>query len=141
MKTRIIALTTVATITLALLGYLLIDVLLPLNLQSFRQSIRVPSPSELHTYLSMRSAVTTVNAGLLALLLSVYIGVYRKTHAEFSIGLIIFTTILLLYSVTSGPLIYLLSLHFRVYGLGALAALPELLTTVAVIVLLYLSLK
>ena len=141
MKTKIVALMVAVTVGLALVGYFLTDVFSPPDLSPFRHTMRVPSPSDIHTYLSMRSALATVNAGLLTVLLSVYIGVYRKTHAHFSVGLILFTTILILYAITSGPLILMLSLHFRIYGLGALAALPELLTTVAVVVLLYISLK
>ncbi len=140
MKTKIVALMVAAAVGFSLIGYILNDVFSPPDLP-FRHPMRLPTTSELHTYLSMRSVLATLNAGLLTVLLAVYIGVYRKTRAHFSIGLILFTTILILYAITSGPLILLLSLHFRIYGLGALAALPELLTTVAVVVLLYLSLK
>jgi len=141
MKPRIVALTAVIIVGLALLGYLVATVCLPSELIPFRQAIRGPDPAELYLYLTMRVIVGTMNAGLLIILLAVYVGVYMRTHAEFTIGLIIFTTILLLYAITSGPLTVILSGPFRVYGLGPFAAFPELFTTIAVAVLLYLSLK
>jgi len=141
MKTKIAALIVATIIGLALLGCLVASVFLPLDSIPFRQAIKAPDPTELHLYLTMRVIVRTVNAGLLVILLAVYVGVYMKTHAEFTIGLIIFTTTLLIYAIMSGPLIPLLSGPLRVYGLGPFAAFPELFTAIAVAVLLYLSLK
>mgnify|MGYP001039831335 CR=1 FL=1 len=141
MKPRTVALTAAIIVGLALLGYLVATVCLPSEVIPFRQAIRGPDPAELYLYLTMRVIVGTVNAGLLIILLAVYVGVYMRTHAEFTIGLIIFTTILILYAIMSGPLTVILSGPFRIYGLGPFAAFPELFTTIAVAVLLYLSLK
>jgi len=141
MKPRTVALTAAIIVSLALLGYLVATVCLPSEVTPFRQAIRGPDPAELYLYLTMRVIVGTVNAGLLIILLAVYVGVYMRTHAEFTIGLIIFTTILILYAIMSGPLTVILSGPFRIYGLGPFAAFPELFTTIAVAVLLYLSLK
>jgi len=141
MKPRTVALIAAIIVGLALLGYLVATVCLPSEVTPFRQVIRGPDPAELYLFLTMRVIVGTVNAGLLIILLAVYVGVYMRTHAEFTIGLIIFTTILILYAIMSGPLTVILSGPFRVYGLGPFAAFPELFTTIAVAVLLYLSLK
>jgi len=141
MKPRTVALTASIITGLALLGYLVAAVSLPSELMPFRQAIRGPDPAELYLYLTVRVIVRTVNAGLLVILLAIYIGVYMKTHAEFTVGLIIFTTTLLIYAVMSGPLMIILSGPFHVFGLGPFAAFPELFTTIAVAVLLYLSLK
>lgn len=141
MKTRTIVLTVAAIISLALLGYLIAATYLPSEPVRFRQAVRVPDLAELHAYFTMRIVVGTVNAGLLIILLILYVGVYLRTHAEFSIGLSIFATTLLLYAIMSGPLVLSFSGPVRIYGLGPFAALPELFTTFAVAVLLYLSLK
>jgi hypothetical protein len=100
--------------------------------------IRIPSPDELRTYFTMRTIISTVNAGLAIYLLIIYVGIYLKTRAKFTMGLIIFTITLLLYAITSNPLLHVM---FRPYTLGLFEALPELFTTIAVVVMLYLSLK
>ena len=85
-----------------------------------------------------KSILSSVNAILLMILLAVYIGIYRKTGSEFSIGLIIFSIALLLYSLTSNPLIQRLA-GFRGSGLGPFMMLPDLFTCIASAILLYLS--
>ncbi len=141
MKPKSVALVMVTIVALACLGYLMIIPFRPFEFEQSRSSVRLPSIAELHMYLATKAIVATVNAGMLVLLLWIYIGVYRKTRADFSIGLIIFATVLLLHSVMSGPLILMLSMQLRVFGLSAVTALLELLTTAAIAVLLYLSLK
>jgi hypothetical protein len=80
-----------------------------------------------------------INTGLSAILLVVYAQIYVSTHAQFTIGLVILSAVLLLYAISSNPLLQALS--FRVYGFGLVEASPELFTTVAAVVLLYLSVK
>jgi len=101
--------------------------------------IRPPSSEELHTYFTVRTIVSMINAGLSLILLIVYAEIYVKTRAQFTIGLVILSAVLLFYAITSNPLLQVLS--FRVYGFGLGGALPELFTTVAAVVLLYLSVE
>ena len=101
--------------------------------------IRPLSPEELQAYFTVRTIVSMVNTGLSAMLLVVYAGIYLKTRAQFTIGLVILSAILLSYAITSNPLLQALS--FRVYGFGLGEALPELFTTIAAVVLLYLSVE
>ena len=106
-----------------------------------RQSIHIrpPSSEELQAYFTVRTIVSMINTGLSAIMLVVYTDIYLKTRAQFTIGLVILSAVLLLYSITSNPLLHALS--FRVYGFGLVEALPELFTTVAAVVLLYLSME
>ena len=85
-----------------------------------------------------KTVFSSVNTVLLAILLAIYIGIYRKTTSQFSIGLIIVTTALLLYALTSNPLIHRL-IGFRLSGLGPFTMLPDLFTCIAAAILLYLS--
>lgn len=85
-----------------------------------------------------KTVLSSVNSILLVILLTMYIGIYRKTRSEFSIGLVIFSMALLLYSLTSNPLIHRLA-GFRIAGLGPFTMLPDLFTLIASAVLLYLS--
>lgn len=101
--------------------------------------IRPPSSEELHAYFTVRTVVSMINAGLSFILLIVYAGIYVKTRAQFTVGLMILSAVLLVYAITSNPLLQALS--FQVYGFGLVGALPELLTTIAAVVLLYLSVE
>lgn len=67
-------------------------------------------------------------------------GIHRKTQSEFTIGLIIFSMVLLLYALASNPLLHR-AFGFRAFGLGPFAMLPDLFTCVALSVLLYLTVK
>lgn len=98
-----------------------------------------PSWGILLPYLILAKTIfSSVNAILLAILLAIYIGIYRKTASQFSIGLITFTTALLLYALTSNLLIHRL-VDFRLSGLGPFTILPDLFTCIAAAILLYLS--
>ena len=85
-----------------------------------------------------KTVLSSLNTVLLTILLVTYIGIYRKTRSDFSVGLVIFTVALLLYSFTSNPLIHGL-VGFRVSGLGPFTMLPDLFTCIASAILLYLS--
>jgi len=85
-----------------------------------------------------KTIITSLNIILLGILLATYVQVYRKTESKFSLGLIIFTITLLLYALTSNPLLHGFA-GFRVLGLGPFTFLPDLFTCVASAILLYLS--
>ena len=90
--------------------------------------------------LIVKTVLSSVNSILLIILFVIYIGIYRKTRSEFSIGLIVFTVALFIYSVTSNPLIHGFA-GFRLSGagLGPFTMLPDLFTCIASAILLYLS--
>lgn len=105
-----------------------------------RDFIPEPPPwRDLFPYLLLaKTALAATNAILLTILFLIYIKIYRTTKSQFSIGLIIFTVALLLYSLTSNPLIHGLA-GFRLSGLGPFTMLPDLFTCIASAILLYLS--
>jgi hypothetical protein len=67
-----------------------------------------------------------------------YVGIYRKTRSEFTIGLMIFSAVFLLNALVSFPLLRE-ALGFYPSGLGPFAMLPDLFTCIALAVLLYLT--
>jgi hypothetical protein len=97
-------------------------------------------PGDLEFFYTLQTVVSTINATLLIFLLLIYISIYMKTRSQFTIGLIIFSMILLLYAITSNPLVTRI-FGFRAFGLGPFAMLPDLFTCAALVVLLYLTLK
>ena len=97
-------------------------------------------PGDIEFFYTAKTVVSTINATLLIFLLIIYINIYRKTRSEFTIGLIIFSMVLLFYALSSNPLVHW-TFGFRAFGLGPFAMLPDLFTCVALSVLLYLTIK
>jgi len=89
-------------------------------------------------YYTVKAVLASVNAFLLIVLSSIYWRVYRETGLEFSLGLVIFSVALLLYSLASNPLIVSVA-GYRGSGLGPFAMLPDLFTCIASLTLLYIS--
>jgi len=82
--------------------------------------------------------LSSANIILLTIVLMIYMGIYQKTKSQFSLGLVIFTIALLLYSFTSNPIMQGFG-GFRVSGLGPFTMLPDLFSCIASVILLYLS--
>jgi hypothetical protein len=106
---------------------------------------RLPPPLEdiigdIELFYTAETIVSVINATLSTFLLLMYINIYRKTRSEFTIGLIIFSAVLLLKAFVSIPLVHQAFGFFDV-GLGPFAMLPDLFTCVALGVLLYLTFK
>jgi hypothetical protein len=103
-------------------------------------SIQQPPRGDIELFYTAKAVISTVNMTLVIILMLMYIAIYRKTKSEFTVGLIIFSMILLLYTLTSNPLMHWI-FGFRAFGLGPFAMLPDLFTCVALAVLLYLTVK
>ena len=95
---------------------------------------------DIELYYTVKTVLSTINATLLVLLMITYIDIYKKLKSEFTIGLIIFSMILLLYALVSNPLMQKI-FGFWGVGLGPFAMLPDLFTCLALAVLLYLTMK
>lgn len=96
--------------------------------------------SDLEWYYTAKTFFSGLNVVILVALLAIYVNIYVKMRTEFTIGLMIFTIILLLYALTSNPILHMMW-GFHGYGLGPFAMFPDLFTTIALTILLYLSVK
>lgn len=99
-----------------------------------------PTPGDIEIFYMFKTVISTINATLLIFLLITYIDLYRKTKSDFTIGLIVFSMILLLYALSSNSLIHRI-FGFRAFGLGPFVMLPDLFTLGALAVLTYLTFK
>jgi len=99
-----------------------------------------PVRGDIELYYTVKTVISTINATLLIFLLITYIDIYMKIKSEFTIGLIIFSMVLLFYALTSNPLMHRI-FGFHAFGLGPFAMLPDLFTCAALAVLLYLTVK
>ena len=84
--------------------------------------------------------LSIINTALAAVLLTAYIGIYRRTRAPFNLVLIIVALTLLCYSLVANPLVGAV-LGYEASGLGIFFILPDLFALAALSALLYLSLR
>lgn len=114
-----------------------------LNLPKFN-SRPSPPPFPIHgdweLFYSLKTILSTINALLLLVLTVTYLDMYRKTHSELIIGLVVFSFVLLFYALVSNPILIRL-FGFRLFGLGPFAMLPDLFTLIALSILLYLTFR
>lgn len=89
-------------------------------------------------YYTVKAILASVNSFLLLTLSSFYWQVYADTGLEFSLGLVIFSLALLMYSFVSNPLLVSV-MGYRGSGLGPFAMLPDLFTCIASFSLLIIS--
>jgi hypothetical protein len=97
-------------------------------------------PGDIQLYYTVTVVLSTINATLLIFLFSTYLGIYRKVRSDFTLGLMVFSVVLLFYALSSNPLVQRV-FGFRAFGLGPFAMLPNLFTCVALVVLLYLTFR
>jgi hypothetical protein len=106
----------------------------------FEQRFPHKIPEDIELYYTVGTVVSTINVTLLILLLLTYVNIYRRTRSEFTTGLIIMSMAFLLTALASNPFVREV-FGYRPSGLGPFAMLPDLFTSVALAVLLYLSIK
>jgi hypothetical protein len=142
-STKIWLVIIVTLIAIALLAAFWASNALPFPLSEFPERRLPPSGDifgDFEFFYIAQTVISTVNVALLAFLLTTYIDIYRKTRSQFTFGLIIFSLVFLLRTLTANPL-FMWVFGFRAFGLGPFALLPDLFELVALSVLLYLSAK
>lgn len=98
------------------------------------------TPFDFEFFYIAQTVVSSVNVALLCYLLTTYIDIYRKIKSPFTFGLIVFSAVFLLRTLTANPL-FMQIFGFIAFGLGPFALLPEVFEFLALVVLLYLSVK
>ena len=99
-----------------------------------------PNPADLELYYIGRTVLSTINIALLVFLIATYAALYSKTRSQFTIGLLIFASVFLVKDVLSSPFV-ISGFRFQLAGLGPFALIEPLLELVALLTLLYLSVK
>lgn len=119
-------------------------------LQGYAQPPRPPfdwdiTPEELEAlralipvFFTVKAVVDTLNSVLILGIVMIHLNLYRRTGTKFSLGLVIFSTALLLYTISANPLLHTLFGFSRI-GIGPMLIIPDLLTLIASAILLYLS--
>ncbi|MFW9767993.1 MAG: hypothetical protein ACFFF9_15315 [Candidatus Thorarchaeota archaeon] len=137
-KLSVILTIIVTAIIVAALGLVLANFML---LSPHTQPPPIPEPDRvlMDFYLKVKTMVSLVNVVLSVSMISIYYDIYRQVKSKFTMGLIIVMFVLLMYALTSNPIIHVL-FGFQAQGLGPFAMMPDIFTTFALGVLLYISL-
>jgi tellurite resistance protein TehA-like permease len=88
----------------------------------------------------MKTAITFINIGLIIPLFIIYAGIYRKLRSSFTLGLMAVIFALGMYAITSCPLIVSI-LGGRTGDIGLFQIIPDLCTTIALVILIRISLE
>ncbi|MGY5874833.1 MAG: hypothetical protein RTU30_03725 [Candidatus Thorarchaeota archaeon] len=129
---------TIMAIIAAVIGLVLSTLVLPPP-QTPPPPIPEPDRVLMDMYLKVKTMISLVNVVLTISLMSIYYRIYRQVKSSFTMGLILVMLVLLVYALTSNPLIHVL-FGFQAQGLGPFAMVPDVFTTFALGVLLYISL-
>jgi hypothetical protein len=106
----------------------------------FRPRAPQINPMDLEFYYIAQTLISTINVALVIFLLFTYTNIYRRTRSEFTIGLIIFSTVLLTRDLAANPVVTK-AFGFVSYGLGPFALLPALFEFVALSIMIYLTVE
>ena len=133
---RVLALYLLSVFVLGLLGLLLSALFPPLG----TPPPPLPPDPAGDLYMRMEVIVSLVNTGMILPLLFSYVKLYREIGSRFTLALILLMLVLLLDTLTSNPVLHTL-FGFRAYGIGPFGLIPDLFTTAALMVLVYLNLE
>ncbi len=128
------------TVLLALTALLAVILTVYQTSQPFRpRGFRV-IPADWELYYLARTIFSTINIVLTLLLIVNFISIYLKTKSEFTAGLLLFISFLLIKDIAWSPFVIGFA-GFFLSGLGPFAFLPDMFEMAALLILLYLSIK
>ncbi len=101
----------------------------------------VPQPLPDLWLINLKVVTTVGNIILLLCLLTIYAKNYEQIKSKFALGLIAFIILLLVQALTSNPFVHAIWGFRRIHALGLFMIVPDLFELVALVILLYISLR
>ncbi|MHA1136580.1 MAG: hypothetical protein ACTSSE_08840 [Candidatus Thorarchaeota archaeon] len=140
-KRTLIGIYFVSVISAAILGIILSAIFLEhFTGSEFPFPIPVEYIPALQAMMTFKTVISFVNMALIFLMLGIYIDLYRKIKTNFTAGLLLLIIVLLLNAMSANPLLFLrFEGAFLSPSMGFI--IPDVLTTIALTVLFYLSLE
>jgi len=135
----IIGMAVVAGIIIAMIGYAISGERMlpqPPELDDFDQ-IR----DDAGTYLPVKTAISATNMILSCALIFLYAQIYKNVKTGFALGLIFAMVALFLYALTSNPVVQMLLGYHAITGVGPFAWIADVFASIALAILLWLSLE
>ncbi len=93
----------------------------------------------IETVVKGKIVISSINIILYGYILFFYLSLYRQTNSNFSLSLIGLSFVLLVYSLTSNPFILMYLARVEYVWLQAFSFIPDIFSTVAACILIYLS--
>jgi tellurite resistance protein TehA-like permease len=112
----------------------------PQDVKPGQQPMQLLQPSGQEESKQLKTVISFINIGLILPLLFTYTGIYWRMRSSFTLGLLAVIFALGMYAVTSNPLIISL-LGGRTGDIGFFQIIPDLCATVALIILIRISLE
>ena len=113
----------------------------PPQADNIKQPARHPSqPQGPDENENLKTLISFINIGLIIPLFVIYAGIYRRMRSSFTLGLMAVIFALGMYAVTSNPLIVSL-LGGKMGDIGLFEIIPDLCTTIALVILVKISLE
>lgn len=137
-KITVILPVVVIAIVVGIMGLILASLMLPPP-ETAPPPIPQPDRVLMDIYLKVKTMISLVNIVFILALMLTYRGIYRQVKSQFTLGLIVVMMVLLLYALTSNPIVQIL-FGYHAQGLGPFAMVPDIFTTFALGLLLYISL-
>lgn len=96
---------------------------------------------QIENYITFRIVVSSLNMILYGYILYFYTQLYNETHSNFSLGLMSFSAVLLIYSLTSNPLLFwvLRGMGTQPIWFNLFNFIPDLFASAAAIIMIYLT--
>jgi hypothetical protein len=101
----------------------------------------MPAPLPNMLLINLKVVATLGNIILLLCLLAIYAKNYEQIKSKFALGLIAFIILLLVQALTSNPFVHAIWGFRRIHALGLFMIVPDLFEFIALVILLYISLK
>jgi hypothetical protein len=101
----------------------------------------MPAPLPNMLLINLKVVATLGNIILLLCLLAIYAKNYEQIKSKFALGLIAFIILLLVQALTSNPFVHAIWGFRRIHALGLFTIVPDLFEFIALVILLYISLK
>ena len=112
----------------------------PVPLQQAQHGQQPPPPPGQEESKQLKTLISFINIGLIIPLFIIYARIYWKLRSSFTLGLMAVVFAIGMYAVTSNPLLVSL-LGGRAEYIGFFQIIPDLCTTVALVILVKISLE
>jgi len=139
-NTKLSALLVIWMVIAALLGYLFALFFTVPLIGMPTIPTQIPPREVIEIFVIEKTIVSFVSMSLIIFLLGVYLDIYRKMRTRFTLSIVTMLLLLLMYAITSNPLVHT-PFGFQAIGLGPFSVLPDIFTTIALLILFYLSLE
>jgi hypothetical protein len=93
----------------------------------------------IENYITFRIVISSINMILYGYILYLYTQLYRETNSKFSLGLILLSGALLVYSSTSNPIILQLFRGSEPIWFGLFNFIPDIFAGLAAFIMIYLT--